>query len=53
MFDIESGVLDMDALRRTDAVVVEAEFVRVEYQTRRRIRDLRIRLFWLWWNCQN
>ena len=40
MYDEETGILDLNELRRNHWVVVEAELVRLEYQTSLRATEL-------------
>ena len=40
VFDMENGIMDLDALRRTAKALVDAEWIVVEYQIKRNRDDL-------------
>ena len=40
VFDMENGIIDLDALRRTAKALVDAEWIVVEYQIKRNRDDL-------------
>ena len=46
VFDLENGVMDLDALRRDDRVPVQAEWVVLEHQMRIRLRET-LEMVWL------